>query len=71
MKMPLWTKGKDGKWHRFPYEHLAQLADGRYALPNGGSLLIFHNLCEETGWGMNHWFVYSIAMDAFILKEET
>ena len=68
MKLPLWVKGRDGKWHRFPYEALTQLPDGRYGMHQFPPKALI-KLCEETGWDIHHFFDYSINMDALILKD--
>lgn len=72
--IPLWVKARNGKYHRFPYEALQTLADGRKGL----QLPLDHNyhtetnvflkLCEDTSWDLNHFFDYSVNLDAYVLK---
>jgi hypothetical protein len=56
MKLPLWVKGRDGKWHRFPYETLTW-ENGRYVIHHDdiGPLL---KLCDATGWPLHQFCSY-------------
>lgn len=71
MKLPLWVKDKNGKWHRFPYEALVTLSNGRLGVDmhnHRSSLAPFVVLSDEMGTNIWHFFDYSPNMDAYILK---
>ncbi len=71
MKLPLWVKDRNGKYHRFPYEALTW-QDGRYIVEHR-DLAPFLELCEATGWDIHQFFDYSINSinwGSLVLKEK-
>jgi len=72
MKLPLWVKGRDGKWHRFPYEALITLDNGKLGIKAVFGIIDLGiiDLCEATGWDAGQWFDYNISLDAYVLKEK-
>jgi len=76
MKLPLWCKGRTGEYHRFPYEILQTLPNGKlgisYHHPSSWDKAngILAKLYADTGWHPGHFFEYDYNMDAYVLKGE-